>query len=347
VPEITVLMPIYNAEAYLQEAMDSILTQTFRDFEFLIIDDGSTDGSAGIVKQSNDPRIRFYQNGQNIGISATLNKGITLASCELIARMDADDISYPDRLKKQYDFMKDHPACGLLSTWTRVITHDKKVVMQEKHRHSYYYYNLNFECWIYHPTVMYRKKVVTEAGMYSMPYSEDYDLFWKISRIAKIDNLDEVLLDYRISPTSLNTVLRKKEYEEANRANVLRNLRFFMGNDFEIREEFVECLRHNFGPIIELKKLNSIVECLNQLDQINEQILSAPNINLHAVETKAAAWHKKDFIVEQISAQLSNLQKVRLSLMVRKPEVLFRKIKKSLRWRFNSIKQHFRGLNKH
>ncbi|MBA3284207.1 MAG: glycosyltransferase family 2 protein, partial [Nitrosopumilus sp.] len=102
-PKVTVLMPVYNASAYLHDAIQSILNQTFQDFEFLIIDDGSSDNSEIIIKGYKDKRIRFIKNEQNIGISATLNKGIELASCELIARMDADDVSYPKRLEKQYN----------------------------------------------------------------------------------------------------------------------------------------------------------------------------------------------------------------------------------------------------
>jgi len=105
-PLVTVLMPVYNAERFLSEAMDSILNQTLINFEFLIIDDGSHDSSLKIIRSYDDPRIRLVQNEKNLGISATLNKGINLASADLIARMDADDISYPERLQKQYDYLK-------------------------------------------------------------------------------------------------------------------------------------------------------------------------------------------------------------------------------------------------
>jgi glycosyltransferase involved in cell wall biosynthesis len=162
-PKLTVLMPVYNAASYLHEAIDSILQQTFRDFEFLIIDDGSTDQSIAIVQSYKDPRIRFVRNETNAGIAATLNRGIELASCELIARMDADDISYPDRLQKQYDYMMHDSACALLSTWCRVVTAAGKHVRLERYTSRFFYYNLTFECWIYHPTVMFRKAAVKEV----------------------------------------------------------------------------------------------------------------------------------------------------------------------------------------
>ena len=127
-PRVTVLMPVYNAERFLREAIDSILGQSFKHFEFLIIDDGSTDASADIIASYRDSRIRFVRNRTNLGITPTLNKGIALASCELIARMDADDISHPQRLQKQFGYMKRNPECALLSSWARVISEDGKFI---------------------------------------------------------------------------------------------------------------------------------------------------------------------------------------------------------------------------
>src|SRR3990170_6879460 len=118
-PTLTVLMPVYNAGNYLHEAIESILSQTFRDFEFLIIDDASTDSSVDIIESFQDPRIRLVKNDINMGITATLNKGIELSTTELIARMDADDISYVDRLQKQYEYFKKDKSCTLLSTSAR------------------------------------------------------------------------------------------------------------------------------------------------------------------------------------------------------------------------------------
>src|SRR6476469_4762791 len=181
-PLITVLMPVYNAERFLREAIDSILQQTLSYFEFLIIDDGSTDNSVAIIKSYGDARISFIQNEKNLGISATLNRGLELASCELIARMDADDISYPERLQKQYDFFETNKDVALLSTWAREVSETGELVYTARWRPPFFYYNLTFECWIYHPTVMYRRSAVLDVGAYSPPYSEDYALWWYLSR---------------------------------------------------------------------------------------------------------------------------------------------------------------------
>ncbi|ENJ6565101.1 TPA: glycosyltransferase family 2 protein [Proteus mirabilis] len=106
-PKITVLMSVYNDEKYLQESIDSILNQTFKEFEFLVINDGSTDNSLSILKENakKDPRIKLIINEQNIGLIASLNKGLQLASCDLVARMDSDDIAVSTRLEAQYQFM--------------------------------------------------------------------------------------------------------------------------------------------------------------------------------------------------------------------------------------------------
>lgn len=345
-PEVTVLMPVYNASLFIREAMESILSQSFTDFEFLIIDDGSTDDSVEIIRSYRDPRIRLYLNGQNAGISATLNQGLSLASCDLIARMDADDISYPDRLLKQHGYMSHHPECGLLSSWARVISSDGTFVKLERHRNEYYYYNLNFECWIYHPTVMFRRGVAERCGYYSKPYSEDYDLFWKIARESVIHNLDEPLLDYRLSPSSLNTVIRKNEYEAANRENVIRNLRYYGGEDLELPEACFECLRHNFGPILREQGFRTVLRCLDELDRLTEAIVKKPNVNCRPDDIRAAAFHKRTFIIEQAFLALRGWRKFAFILQTGTPHVLVWKIEKSLRWRFNYVKRHILSTNK-
>src|ERR1700726_1508117 len=116
-PTISVLMPVYNAERYVAEAVESILSQTFADFEFIIIDDGSKDRSLAILEEyaARDPRIRLVSR-PNTGIVKALNQGLALASGELVARMDADDIAMPERLAKQRDYLADHPECVMVGS---------------------------------------------------------------------------------------------------------------------------------------------------------------------------------------------------------------------------------------
>lgn len=334
-------MPVYNADRYLREAIDSILIQTFEEFEFIIIDDGSTDSSREIIRSYVDPRIRFFENETNLGISETLNRGIALASCELIARMDADDVSYPHRLQKQYDYMMQHPNCALLSTWARVITDDKRFVRLERYRSKFYYYNLTFECWMYHPTIMFRKQPVEAVGMYSMKYSEDYDLFWKVSTAFEIGNLAEALVDYRLSPTSLNTVLKRTEYDIANEQNVLRNIRYYMGNDFTLSKATLECLRHNFQPIVATQNVEEVLDALKTLSSITEKILTYNNPNRNEADIHGAHYYKSNFIIAEVCKLLPRKKAIELLLKTHSWMVLYDWTRHSLQWRFKRLAKVF------
>ncbi|HUQ66670.1 MAG TPA: glycosyltransferase [Flavitalea sp.] len=303
-PLVTVLMPVYNGEKYIREAIDSILDQTLTNFEFLIIDDGSKDSSVDIILSYSDPRIRFVKNDTNLGISKTLNKGIEIAAAELIARMDADDISYPARLQKQYDHFISNPECALLSTWARTITEDGEHVKTEKYKSRLHYYNLTFECWMYHPTVMYTRTAVMEVGMYNIPYAEDFELFWQLSRKFKIACIEEVLIDYRITGQSLHQVIRKKEYDETMDWQLIRNIHYYTGDTFKIDWEEVECLRFNFIPIMNKKNVDALVKCLNKLDYINQCILNTPNINYNRKNLEEAIFYKKEFIIRYFKRNL-------------------------------------------
>jgi glycosyltransferase involved in cell wall biosynthesis len=115
-PRITVLMPVHNGEPYLDASVRSILGQTYGDFEFLVIDDGSTDGSARILRAYQDPRFRIVENGRNLGVVETLNRGLSLSRGEYVARMDCDDESLPERLERQVSFLDSHPEVGVLGT---------------------------------------------------------------------------------------------------------------------------------------------------------------------------------------------------------------------------------------
>lgn len=305
-------MSVYNGERFLREAIDSILIQTFTDFEFLVIDDGSTDSSAAIIQSYSDLRIIYIRNDKNIGLTESLNKGIALAKAELIARMDADDLAYPQRLAKQYEYMMKHPYCALLSSWARVISEDKKFVRLERYRSEFYYYNLTFECWMYHPTVMFRKQPLMMLGGYASQYSEDFDLFWRISSMFEIGNLAEPLLDYRISKSSLHAVVKKDEYAAANEENVLRNIRHYLGENYQINQISLQCLRHDFIPIAELNDIDAVLDTLKILDTITEKIRVCKNPNLHEADILEAHYHKRNFIIIEIAKRWTRQKAVEL-----------------------------------
>ena len=169
---VTVLMPVYNAERYVSEAIESILNQTYRDFEFIIINDGSTDQSEEIIQRYNDSRIVYVRNERNIRLVATLNKGIRMASGKYIMRMDADDISSTDRMKLQVKFMELHPDVGVCGSFLSVFGETIKPYLSrrpendEDIRSSMLVNNP-----LGHPNVIIRKSVLVKNDIW---YDENY-----------------------------------------------------------------------------------------------------------------------------------------------------------------------------
>lgn len=209
-PKISVLMPVYNGERFLQEAVDSILAQTFTDFEFIIVDDGSTDGSLEILTKLQDPRIRIVRNRNNQGVVRSLNDGLAAAQGEFIARMDADDISRPDRLSKQIVFLETFPEIGVLGTGIRIMDSSGVRIPAKKlfTEHEALRWGLCFSTSIMHPTVMMRRKIVEEAGGYNqeMAQAEDYDLWRRLSAVTRLANLPDELVDLRRHETNASSL---------------------------------------------------------------------------------------------------------------------------------------------
>lgn len=197
-------MPVYNGERYLGQAIDSILAQTFTDFEFLILDDGSSDGSLAIIQSyaSNDARIRVISR-PNTGIVGALNEMIGKARGELIARMDADDVARPDRFEVQVRYLEQNPDCVLIGSRVLLIDSDGDplMVMPTPLSHEEIEEGLlNFGGQlIHHPSTMIRRRSLLEIGGYrpECREAEDLDLFLRLAEIGRIANLAEPLLNYR------------------------------------------------------------------------------------------------------------------------------------------------------
>ena len=212
-------MPVYNAEKYLNETIDSILDQTYDDFEFLIIDDGSTDRSLQILNSYNDPRIKVFKNEKNIGYIQTLNKLLELAKGEYIARQDNDDISFPNRIEKQVHFLNNNVDIGLCGTNAYVFGNKKKKTMMpicDNEIRAYMIINSPF-C---HPTIMYRKSIFEELGVAkydeSLCPAEDYAMWFEISKKTKLANLTEPLLKYRWHENNTSQLKKNIQIEKAD-----------------------------------------------------------------------------------------------------------------------------------
>ena len=196
-------MPAYNAAAYLDEAIRSILSQTFRDFEFIIVNDGSTDSTPSILKRyaELDSRIQVHHQ-ENQGMISALNRGCRLARGEFIARMDADDISFPDRLEKQLAYIEEHPSIGILGTWINNI--DKNGLLRGTWRpptdSKMLKWTLFFGVCVAHPSVLMRRELIKQLNFYrpEAAHVEDVDLWFRASSLTEFGNVSEVLLKYRV-----------------------------------------------------------------------------------------------------------------------------------------------------
>lgn len=209
-PSVTVLMPVYNGETYLREAIESILNQTFSDFEFLIIDDGSTDSSVRIIRSYDDARIRLIRNDENIGLTPTLNRGLDLAKREYIARMDADDIAMPRRLERQVAFMERNRDICVCGTWVEKFGEGiKTAIWKSPSSPEMLKVSLSFSNSIAHPSVILRGEYVSKNKIrYSEDYryAQDWELWQRLSAFTKLANLPETLLRYRIHSQSIGSV---------------------------------------------------------------------------------------------------------------------------------------------
>ena len=200
-PKVTVLIPVYNGHRYVAQAIESILDQTFTDFELLLIDDGSTDRSVDVLRSYSDPRVRLVLNERNLGIPGTLNKSLGLARGKYFAVLDNDDYARPERLERQVDFLERHPDFAAVGTWgvttdeagntTGVI---KRLLVASEEVQSH----LLFRCCLLHPSVMAKTAVLREYG-----YSEefvtcaDFDLWTRVARTHRLASLPEILLHHR------------------------------------------------------------------------------------------------------------------------------------------------------
>ena len=206
--KITVLLPFYNSTEFLEDAISSILNQTYSDFELFLLDDGSTDSPKIIIDKYNDDRINYFREEENKGIVFQLNKGIDLASGLYIARMDADDISYPERFQKQLEFFE-NPANSeivVLGTDAAEIGFVNEKIIHRNYKPSQISFLLNFSCPILHPTVMFRSTVFLNGMRYpdGFQYAEDLALWRMIDNGRNIAILNEILLDYRIHGSQTN-----------------------------------------------------------------------------------------------------------------------------------------------
>ena len=268
-PEVSVLMPVYNAEAYIGQAIESILNQTFKDYEFIIINDGSTDASGQVILTFSDDRIVYKDHSQNQGLISTLNEGIEIANGRYIARMDNDDISVSTRLEKQYLFMEANPEIDILGTWFSVIGSDIKKILPVS----------DAECKVKllqnnvfgHPTIFIRKDSLLGNGLKynsSCLHAEDYRL-WTESAIRglKFANLPKILLNYRVYPEQTSKLMHGVQSETSNQVRLFYGGYYFkdlIQNNEDFYLELIDATISNYKSYLWARKFVEKAMIINE-----------------------------------------------------------------------------------
>jgi len=227
-PQVSVLMPVYNSEKYIREAIESMLNQIYTDFEFIIILDPSIDNSQAIIESYADPRIVLINNTERLGLPRSLNHGLAISRGEFVARMDADDISLPERLEKQVAFMNMHSEIGVCGTWIKYFG-EKNLVLAFPADDATIRCKLLFENNIAHPSVIIRRSIIVENNLFYNPAFtevEDYEFWRRCSSYLSFANLGEILLLYRLHPAQAgkSDFVKQQRFAGLVRLEELKNL---------------------------------------------------------------------------------------------------------------------------
>ncbi len=257
-PEVSVVINAYNVGKYIHKAIMSVLNQTFSDFELIIVNDASTDNTLDIIKMIKDPRIVVISNKKNRGVSYSLNQGFRIAKGKYIAHMDADDISLPKRIEKQYDYMEKHPDIAICGCNYKCFERDNRVVVSPEES-SRIKVNLLFSSPLGHSTWFIRKKIFEDLKIkYDERFrtSQDYELMYRIKDKCKLACLQEVLVLYRVRRESLS-----------------RNINGLDKNTLKIQKNILKEL-HIRVTVNKLKLLNDVYSITNVGTYIRFVLLS-------------------------------------------------------------------------
>lgn len=309
-PAISVIMSVYNSEKYLVEAIDSIINQTFTDFEFIIINDASTDGSLRLIKMYTDPRIVLVENELNLGLTKSLNQGLRIAKGKYIARMDADDISLPKRLETQFRFMEQNPDIGLCGSWIECFGKEKKTfVWKFPQKHNEITACLFFIVVFAHPTMIIRNGIQELIYNEEFQVAQDYELWHRLLKIMKGANLPDVLLRYRLVDTSTGALQSEKQRD--NVVKVKRRMLTDLGviNSEQDDEVFSDLLVNEWPNdktlfASAIHRFEAVIKGNQQLKSFDEKLFSREvgkfsfqkctslkSLSLYRIYQKSALFH--------------------------------------------------------
>lgn len=264
-PLVTVIIPVYNAEKYLRQAIESIVEQTYQHLEIVLINDGSVDSSESIIEQFSDSRIIYVKNDENCGLIQTLNKGFSFAKGKYIARMDADDISEPMRIQKQVEFLESNPQVGLVGTSFRIFGDKEELVKYpcENQDIRLAFMNYNPFC---HPSVMIRNEVITTYGLQfkkAYLHAEEYKLWTEISLYTECANLSECLLNYRSHATQVSQVHLNQQIENS----LLIQQEYLNASGFVVTEDIQQFLKRNYHKV-ELISTDFFLQIIRGMEEL-------------------------------------------------------------------------------
>ncbi len=278
-PQVSVLMAVHNGLPYLREAVQSILAQTFRRFEFVIVDDASTDKSLDTLREIHDPRIRIVQNESNLGLTQSLNVGLDACCGDYVARMDADDICLPERLMLQKRYLDTHPGVGVIGGQVEYIDDmgQSKGTSSMPVNSAVIAWRLHFHNVLYHPTVMFRRELVCGLGGYDNMFSvaQDFELWSRISGETTIGQLDERVLKYR---QHAGNITQGSSFEQTHYADmcIQRNLAQLAGEPVESARKRELCqLMGAYG----IKEPAVSPEAIEQLQDMMERWMQRRQLN--------------------------------------------------------------------
>ena len=314
--KISVVMPVYNGEKYLKEAIDSVLSQTFTDYEFIIIDDCSTDGTSELIKTYKDSRIRCIRNETNLGVALSLNRGLDEARGEYIARMDADDISLPDRFAKQIAIMdgdRDIAVCGCdIIEFTDDGHEERKFFEYDCDKIKI---GLLFNSALAHPTVMIRKAVLDDNRLrYDPEYekAEDFELWTRIAAKYKLFVISEPLLRYRIHSLQVSNKHNEKQRTVCRRIR-LNSLNALIGS---AAEKYISVFdAYCNGEINSESEYSELVECFKLMIARNKSYNSNKlKSELYLIKNSIALNNGYNVSVQDIT-DLLTLMRIKASRM--------------------------------
>lgn len=301
-PTVSVVIPVYNGEGYVSDAIASILAQSFRDFELILIDDASTDRSLDILRSYDDPRVRVARNDVNLGLAGTHNRGLDLARGRYTAMLDHDDWSYPDRLAGQVAFLDQHEDYVLVGGWAEIMDAQGRTTRRQKRyplSAEEIQAGLLFRCCLFHPSIMARTQIMREHRYRDgFAISDDFDLFVRLSRSYRLGNLPRVLVRHRRHQS--RTSEQKAHLKKGDNLTIFRGQLTELGvpfNEVDLERHYLLSQMRTLGVRPDARYLDWADQWLGRLHAANKETARYPEPAFSQTLRRAwlsVCWHAFD-----------------------------------------------------